>query len=127
MELQETSAEIWEQKYQLKDQNGTPIDLSVEDTYKRVAKALAAIEKNPEEWEKTFFNTFERGATAAGRVMSNSGALKYKPATATINCTVSGIVGDSMEDILWKNVEAGMTLKAGCGIGYEFSTLRPKD
>src|SRR5690554_6843991 len=58
--------------------------------------------------------------------MSNAGAEKYKPATSLINCTVSQIVKDSMEGVLDSNVQAGMTLKAGCGIGYEFSTLRPK-
>jgi ribonucleoside-diphosphate reductase alpha chain len=61
-----------------------------------------------------------------GRIISNAGAQDYKPATSTINCTVSGTIVDSMDEILNKNHEAGMTLKAGCGIGYEFSTLRPK-
>ena len=58
--------------------------------------------------------------------MSNAGALEHKPATSTINCTVSGTIRDSMDDILNKVHEAGLTLKAGCGIGYEFSTLRPR-
>ncbi|MES1191367.1 MAG: adenosylcobalamin-dependent ribonucleoside-diphosphate reductase, partial [Steroidobacter sp.] len=62
----------------------------------------------------------------AGRIMSNAGAQEHKPATSTINCTVSGTIRDSMDDILNKVHEAGLTLKAGCGIGYEFSTLRPK-
>src|SRR5690606_2716648 len=56
----------------------------------------------------------------------NAGALEHKPATSTINCTVSGTITDSMDDILGKVHEAGLTLKAGCGIGYEFSTLRPR-
>ena len=67
-----------------------------------------------------------RGAIPAGRVTSNAGAQQHKPATSTINCTVSGTVRDSMDDILRKVHEAGLTLKAGCGIGYEFSTLRPR-
>ena len=58
--------------------------------------------------------------------MSNAGSMEYKPATSTINCTVSGSIQDSMSGILDKVTEAGLTLKAGCGIGYEFSTLRPK-
>jgi ribonucleoside-diphosphate reductase alpha chain len=66
------------------------------------------------------------GAIPAGRVTSNAGALEHKPATSTINCTVSGTIRDSMDDILNKVHEAGLTLKAGCGIGYEFSTLRPR-
>jgi hypothetical protein len=65
-------------------------------------------------------------AIPAGRITSNAGAFEHKPATSTINCTVSGTIEDSMDDILGKVHEAGLTLKAGCGIGYEFSTLRPR-
>lgn len=125
MELQETSQEIWEKKYQLTNQYGEPVDLTIHDMNRRVAKALVRHEVNPSEWEDKFLKAIEDGATPAGRIMSNAGAEEYKPATATINCTVSKIVGDSMEDILYANLEAGLTLKAGCGIGYEFSTLRP--
>ena len=124
--LQPTSYEIWEKKYQLKDEHGNPVDLTVEDTYRRVAKALASVEKNPEQWEETFYEALLNGATPAGRIMSNAGAEKYKPATSLINCTVSQIVKDSMFGILDSTLQAGLTLKAGCGIGYEFSTLRPK-
>jgi ribonucleoside-diphosphate reductase alpha chain len=67
-----------------------------------------------------------RGAIPAGRITSNAGALAHKPATSTINCTVSGTIRDSMDNILERVHEAGLTLKAGCGIGYEFSTLRPR-
>jgi ribonucleoside-diphosphate reductase alpha chain len=67
-----------------------------------------------------------KGAIPAGRITSNAGAWEHKPATSTINCTVSGLIRDSMDDILAKVHEAGLTLKAGCGIGYEFSTLRPR-
>jgi ribonucleoside-diphosphate reductase alpha chain len=128
MELQETSQEIWEKKYRLVDQQGNPVDNTIEDTNNRVAKALASFENRAESgyWEEQFKYALDRGATPAGRIMSNAGAEKYKPATATINCTVSKIVGDSMKDILYANLEAGLTLKAGCGIGYEFSTLRPR-
>lgn len=66
------------------------------------------------------------GAIPAGRITSNAGAEAHKPATSTINCTVSGTIPDSMDGILQKVHEAGLTLKAGCGIGYEFSTLRPR-
>ena len=79
-----------------------------------------------EEWYAKFLRALRNGATPAGRIISNAGAQAHKPATSTINCTVSGTVGDSMDDILQKVHEAGLTLKAGCGIGYEFSTLRPK-
>ena len=94
----------------------------------RVARALADVEK-PEKrelWHKEFLWALQNGAIPAGRITSNAGALDHKPATSTINCTVSGVIEDSMTDILDKVHEAGLTLKAGCGIGYEYSTLRPK-
>ena len=77
-------------------------------------------------WYERFLWALRRGAIPAGRITSNAGALEHKPATSTINCTVSGTIRDSMDDILEKVHEAGLTLKAGCGIGYEFSTLRPR-
>ena len=79
-----------------------------------------------ENWYERFLWALRRGAIPAGRITSNAGALEHKPATSTINCTVSGTIRDSMDDILDKVHEAGLTLKAGCGIGYEFSTLRPR-
>ncbi|MFT5420480.1 MAG: ribonucleoside-diphosphate reductase alpha chain [Candidatus Endobugula sp.] len=127
MTLQSASYDIWDKKYRLKDAGGKNIDKSVADTFKRVAKALAKVEaKRQTHWEKEFLWALENGAIPAGRIISNAGAQKWKPSTSTINCTVSGTIKDSMRDILEKNVEAGLTLKAGCGIGYEFSTLRPK-
>jgi len=100
----------------------------MDDTYKRVARALADVEKEDvrEHWNEQFLWALRRGAIPAGRVTSNAGAQEHKPATSTINCTVSGTITDSMDGILEKVHEAGLTLKAGCGIGYEFSTLRPR-
>ena len=129
MELQSTSEDIWDKKYRLKDKVGNPVDLKIEDTIARVASALSEVEQTEElreHWFERFAWALDNGALPAGRIISNAGAQAYKPATSTINCTVSGTVTDSMDDILNKNHEAGMTLKAGCGIGYEFSTLRPK-
>ncbi|TVQ36553.1 MAG: ribonucleoside-diphosphate reductase [Wenzhouxiangella sp.] len=127
--FQEASLDIWDKKYRLKSKTGEIIDVEIDDTYKRVARALADVETTPESrqhWYREFLWALRRGAIPAGRITSNAGALAHKPATSTINCTVSGTIGDSMADILGKVHEAGLTLKAGCGIGYEFSTLRPK-
>ncbi|MBV1878084.1 MAG: adenosylcobalamin-dependent ribonucleoside-diphosphate reductase [Pseudomonadales bacterium] len=126
--LQLTSLDIWDNKYCLKTKQGIPLDKNIDETYQRVAKALAKVEdtKSRQHWNDEFLWALRHGAIPAGRIISNAGAQAHKPATSTINCTVSGIIEDSMEDILHKNVEAGLTLKAGCGIGYEFSTLRPK-
>lgn len=126
--FQEASLDIWDKKYRLSAKDGTPVDKTMDDTYKRVARALADVEHEAvrEQWYEKFVWALRRGAIPAGRVTSNAGALEHKPATSTINCTVSGTIGDSMDDILNKVHEAGLTLKAGCGIGYEFSTLRPR-
>jgi ribonucleoside-diphosphate reductase alpha chain len=125
---QEASLDIWDKKYRLTAKDGSPIDQSMDDTYRRVAVALADVEPAPvrEEWRERFLWALRKGAIPAGRIISNAGALDHKPATSTINCTVSGTIVDSMDDILSKVHEAGLTLKAGCGIGYEFSTLRPR-
>ncbi|MCW8155875.1 adenosylcobalamin-dependent ribonucleoside-diphosphate reductase [Stutzerimonas stutzeri] len=126
--LQAASEDIWAQKYRLTSKDGTPIDESVDATWQRVARALADVEpaKQREHWYERFLWALRNGAIPAGRIISNAGAQDYKPATSTINCTVSGSITDSMDDILGKVHEAGLTLKAGCGIGYEFSTLRPR-
>ncbi|URL59010.1 adenosylcobalamin-dependent ribonucleoside-diphosphate reductase [Luteibacter flocculans] len=127
--LQPASYDIWDKKYRLKAKSGDPVDGSVDETYKRVARALSDVETTEElrhHWFERFLWALRRGAIPAGRITSNAGALEHKPATSTINCTVSGTIHDSMDDILEKVHEAGLTLKAGCGIGYEFSTLRPR-
>ena len=126
--LQVASEDIWAQKYRLTRKDGSAVDDSVDDTWQRVARALADVEhaETRELWYQQFLWALRNGAIPAGRIISNAGAQDYKPATSTINCTVSGTIADSMDDILGKVHEAGLTLKAGCGIGYEFSTLRPR-
>ncbi|MFZ6047980.1 adenosylcobalamin-dependent ribonucleoside-diphosphate reductase [Pseudomonas sp. CR3202] len=126
--LQAASEDIWDSKYRLKHKDGTPIDLTPDATWQRVARALSEVEADAaarEHWYERFLWALRNGAVPAGRIISNAGAQDFKPATSTINCTVSGTIRDSMDDILGKVHEAGLTLKAGCGIGYEFSTLRP--
>lgn len=126
--FQEASLDIWDKKYRLCAKDGSPIDRSMDETYQRVARALADVECEEvrEEWYEKFLWSLRKGTIPAGRITSNAGAQEHKPATSTINCTVSGTILDSMDDILGKVHEAGLTLKAGCGIGYEFSTMRPR-
>jgi len=126
--FQEASVDIWDKKYRLKSKAGEVVDETMDDTYQRVARALAEVEpeEGRERWFEAFLWALRRGAIPAGRIISNAGAREHKPATSTINCTVSGTIADSMDTILEKVHEAGLTLKAGCGIGYEFSTLRPR-
>lgn len=120
--MQPIAKKIWQEKYALPTVDKTP-----EDTMLRVAKALAEVEPTEKEyWAKMFYTAMLMGAIPAGRIMSNAGADSYKPRTALINCTVSSRIQDSMEGIAdaWK--QGALILKAGCGIGYNFSTLRPK-
>ncbi len=128
IEFQDASIDIWDKKYRLKSKDGKVLDATMDDTYRRVARAIADVEPvaKREQWYEAFVWALQHGAIPAGRIISNAGAQEHKPATSTINCTVSGSIRDSMHDILDKVHEAGLTLKAGCGIGYEFSTLRPK-
>jgi ribonucleoside-diphosphate reductase alpha chain len=127
--LQAASLDIWDKKYRLKTKVGVVVDVDVDHTWQRIARALAAVEATPakrEHWYERFLWALRNGAIPAGRIVANAGAQEHKPHTSTINCTVSGLIEDSMDSILRSVHEAGMTLKAGCGIGYEFSTLRPK-
>src|SRR5271170_1618220 len=126
--FQPASLDIWDKKYRLTSKDGSPIDQSMDETYQRVARALADVEDASlrATWYERFLWALRHGAIPAGRVISNAGALEHKPATSTINCTVSGTIIDSMDNILGRVHEAGLTLKAGCGIGYEFSTMRPR-
>ncbi|ANB02325.1 MAG: adenosylcobalamin-dependent ribonucleoside-diphosphate reductase [Chromatiaceae bacterium] len=127
--MQPASMDIWDKKYRLKTRTGEDLDPTIDDTWKRVARALADVEAEPalrETWYERFLWALRLGAIPAGRIIANAGAWAHKPATSTINCTVSGSINDSMDDILEKLHEAGLTLKAGSGIGYDFSTLRPR-
>jgi ribonucleotide reductase alpha subunit len=127
--LQPESFAVWKQKYQLKDHDGTPIDHSIKDTFRRVAKALAAVEATNElreRWEAQFYQAMCDGAIPAGRILSNAGAGDYKKETSLINCCVSNLIHDSINGIMTGLHEAALSLKVGNGIGYDFSTLRPK-
>ena len=127
--IQSASLDIWDKKYRLKTKAEEPVDGSIDETYQRVARALAEVEETEakqEHWYERFLWALRHGAVPAGRIISNAGAWDHKPATSTINCTVSGTIHDSMDGILKRVHEAGLTLKSGAGIGYEFSTLRPR-
>ena len=126
--MQPASLDIWDKKYRLKDKAGNPVDQTIDETYMRVADALADVEKEDvrDHWRTRFLWALRHGAIPAGRITSNAGAQEHKPATSLINCTVSDTIPDSMDGILTRVHEAGMTLKSGCGIGYEISSLRTR-
>ena len=128
--MQPASFDIWSKKYQLKTVHGDVVDTDIEAMRTRVVDALIEVDTFPSEedrehWRNRFMFAMRSGAIPAGRILSNAGAEAHKPKTSTINCTVSGTIPDSMLGILEKATEAGLTLKSGAGIGYEFSTLRP--
>ncbi len=127
--MQPASQDIWDKKYRLTAKDGT----AGRRNHGRHLPACCARACRCRSYTggaralvRAFLWALRHGAIPAGRITSNAGALEHKPATSTINCTVSGTIRDSMDDILEKVHEAGLTLKAGCGIGYEFSTLRPR-
>lgn len=116
--LQEASLFIARSKYFLPGEN-------LDDMRSRLARTLARSEAHPERWEEPFYRALHY-AFPAGRVMANAGAEHLKPGVSTINCTVSRSIDDSMAGIMQTLTEAALTLKAGCGIGYDFTTLRPR-
>lgn len=92
---------------------------------RRLARALAAPEADPQRWEEAFYRVLHH-AWPGGRIMANAGAQDLRPGVSMINCTVSHTIDDSMAGIMQAASEAALTLKAGCGIGYDFTTLRPR-
>jgi ribonucleoside-diphosphate reductase alpha chain len=117
--------QIWDMKYRLKEQDGTPIDNTVQDTWRRVAWALAEPETDRSLWADKFYSVLERFQfIPAGRI--NAGAGTDRNVTL-FNCFVMGTVQDSLSGIMDALKEAAMTMQAGGGIGYDFSTLRPVD
>lgn len=118
------SQTIWDGKYRLKNLDGTPIDLTEQDTRRRVAKALAVPEQEPHVWEERFFNVMENGYfIPAGRIIAGAGSDRN---VTLSNCYTMGTIPDSMSGIFEALKEAALTMQAGGGIGYDFSTLRPK-
>lgn len=116
--------EIWDMKYRLKGTDGQLVDKSVEDTWKRVADALASVETDPSAWEPVFYQALaDYRLLPGGRILAGAGTGR----TVTLhNCFVMGTVGDDMASIFENLKEAALTMQRGGGIGYDFSTLRPK-
>ncbi|MGH1465957.1 MAG: adenosylcobalamin-dependent ribonucleoside-diphosphate reductase [Cognatishimia sp.] len=115
---------IWDMKYRFKQADGTPIDETVEDSWRRIARDLAKVEKNPEEWEDKFYAALEDFKyLPAGRITAGAGTARK---VTLFNCFVMGTIPDSMSGIFDMLKEAALTMQQGGGIGYDFSTVRPK-
>ncbi|QMU58230.1 MAG: adenosylcobalamin-dependent ribonucleoside-diphosphate reductase [Boseongicola sp.] len=116
--------QIWDMKYRLKETDGTPIDASVEDTWRRIARSLAEQESDPGHWEDVFYNALEDFKyLPAGRITAGAGTAR---SVTLFNCFVMGTIPDSMGGIFEMLKEAALTMQQGGGIGYDFSTIRPK-
>ncbi|MEE9387612.1 MAG: adenosylcobalamin-dependent ribonucleoside-diphosphate reductase [Paracoccaceae bacterium] len=114
---------IWDMKYRLKNADGSVVDQSVEDTWRRIAKALAAAEDQPEIWQDRFYAALEDFKfLPAGRITAGAGTAR---SVTLFNCFVMGTVPDSMSGIFEMLKEAALTMQQGGGIGYDFSTIRP--
>ena len=118
------SQQIWDMKYRLKDQNGMFLEQTVQDTWRRIAKALSEVETEPKKWETIFYNALtDFKFLPAGRITAGSGTKRN---VTLFNCFVMGVIPDSMSGIFDMLKEAALTMQQGGGIGYDFSTIRPK-
>ena len=123
-EMLPISSRIWDMKYRLKAADGTPIDGTIEDSWRRVARALASAESEPERWEPVFYEALQGFKfLPAGRILAGAGAERQ---VTLFNCFVMGRIADDMTAIFDNLREAALTMQQGGGIGYDFSTLRPK-
>jgi ribonucleoside-diphosphate reductase alpha chain len=118
------SRHIWDAKYRLKAADGTPVDLTIEDTWHRVARALAEAETEPTLWEQPFYEALQDFRfLPAGRILSGAGTDRR---VTLFNCFVMGDIPDDLGSIFDHLREAALTMQQGGGIGYDFSSLRPK-
>ena len=118
------AAQIWDMKYRFKQADGTPIDDTVQDSWRRIARALAEVEQDPKHWEDKFYDALEGFKyLPAGRITAGAGTGR---AVTMFNCFVMGTVPDDMGGIFEMLKEAALTMQQGGGIGYDFSTIRPK-
>ncbi|MEM6895876.1 MAG: adenosylcobalamin-dependent ribonucleoside-diphosphate reductase [Pseudomonadota bacterium] len=116
--------QIWDMKYRLKDPDGAPVDASVEDTWRRVAGALASVEDDPAQYEAEFYEALsDFKFLPAGRITAGAGTGRK---VTLFNCFVMGTIPDDMGGIFEMLKEAALTMQQGGGIGYDFSTIRPK-
>ncbi|AUR10693.1 putative adenosylcobalamin(B12)-dependent ribonucleotide reductase [Phaeobacter inhibens] len=116
--------QIWDMKYRFKQADGTPIDQTVEDSWRRIARDLARAESDPKTWEDKFYGALEDFQyLPAGRITAGAGTARQ---VTLFNCFVMGTVPDSMSGIFDMLKEAALTMQQGGGIGYDFSTIRPR-
>src|SRR3954454_22342230 len=118
------SRQIWDAKYRFKRPDGTPMDATIEESWRRVVRALVEPETEPARWEGIFYEALEDFRfQPAGRILSGAGTDRR---VTLFNCFVMGEIGDDLGSIFAHLREAALTMQQGGGIGYDFSSLRPK-
>ena len=116
--------QIWDMKYRFKEADGSNIDLEVQDSWRRVASSLAKNEKDKDFWEGEFYSILkEFKFLPAGRILAGAGTAR---SVTLFNCFVMGTIPDDMGGIFEMLKEAALTMQQGGGIGYDFSTIRPR-
>ena len=116
--------QIWDMKYRFKESDGSPVDVTVEDSWRRIARSLASVETEADRWEDTFYSALEDFKyLPAGRITAGAGTAR---SVTLFNCFVMGTIPDSMAGIFDMLKEAALTMQQGGGIGYDFSSIRPK-
>ncbi len=124
MDIAPISQQIWDMKYRFKPESGASEDRQIGDSWRRVARALARVEKEPEAWESRFEEMLQDFRfLPAGRILAGAGTGRR---VTLFNCFVMGTIPDDMAGIFTHLREAALTMQQGGGIGYDFSTLRPR-
>ncbi len=124
MQVAPISQRIWDMKYRLKALGGGPLDGTIEDTWRRVATELSRLEVEPEVWSKRFYDALaDFKVLPAGRIFAGAGSGRR---VTLFNCFVMGDIPDDMAGIFEHLKQAALTMQQGGGIGYDFSSLRPK-
>ncbi len=117
------SQQVWETKYRARIAGG-PMDRSIEDSWRRVSRAVAGVEKEPDIWTERFYRQLEGFRfLPGGRILAGAGTGRR---VTLFNCFVMGRIEDSLDGIFDALKQGALTMQQGGGVGYDFSTLRPK-
>lgn len=120
------SHDIWDMKYRLKPASGAAAEQTIEDSWRRVARAMAEAEQpgDREVWADAFYRILQGYRfLPAGRILAGAGTGRQ---VTLFNCFVMGRIPDSLEGIFTQLKEAALTMQQGGGIGHDFSTIRPR-
>ncbi len=122
--ITEISRHIWDSKYRFRD-GDVVHDETVDDTWRRIARTLAGVEKdNWSQWEQRFYEALrDFRFLPGGRIQAGAGTGRR---VTLFNCFVMGTIEDSMDGIFDGLKEGALTMQQGGGVGYDFSTLRPQ-